>query len=77
VRAARPERIAALLAEGAHRGARLEAEAVLADPQASPDEREAARGAILSLRPEPGALVVGAAGAVFALALALWALGQG
>ncbi len=63
----RPERTArleALFERGDWRGARAEAGAMLADPAAGEGERAAAEAAMRRLRPEPGALAVGAVGLV-------------
>ena len=61
----RPERAArleALLERGDWRGAGAAARALLADPAADEAERVAGEAALARLRPEPGALAVGAAG---------------
>jgi hypothetical protein len=55
-------RLEALLGRGDWRGAGVEARAILADPGASDADRTAAEAARARLRPEPGALAVGAAG---------------
>ncbi|HET6923523.1 MAG TPA: hypothetical protein VFI16_10295 [Anaeromyxobacteraceae bacterium] len=66
----RSARLEALLERGDWRAAGAEARALLADPGADEVEREAAEAARARLRPEPGALAVGAAGLV-ALAVAV------
>jgi hypothetical protein len=61
----RPERAArleALLERGDWRAARAAARALLGDPAADEAERAAAEAARARLRPEPGALAVGAVG---------------
>ncbi len=70
----RAGRLEVLLAGGDWRGAGADARAILADASAGEEERTAAQAARARLRPEPGALVVGAAGAillVIAMALGL------
>jgi hypothetical protein len=76
----RPERAArleALIERGDWRGAGAEARALLADPAADEAEREVAEAARVRLRPEPGALAVGAAGlAALAVAVVLGLLAR-
>jgi hypothetical protein len=61
----------ALLDAGDHRSAGVEARRTLADPAALPEEQDGARAALASLRPEPGAVVTGLAGAALAVAVTL------
>lgn len=70
--AARSGRLEALLAAGAHRAAAREARAVLADAAAAPDDRARAEASLASLAPDPVALVLGLAGVIGSLALAVW-----
>jgi hypothetical protein len=70
----RPDRLAELLASGAHAAARREARAVLADPGATPPRKERASAVLASLAPEPGALWLGLSGVVVSLALTVWLL---
>ena len=60
----RAARLQALLERGDWRGARGEAHALLADPSIAGADRAAAEAAARRLRPEPGALAVGAIGLV-------------
>lgn len=55
-------RLEALLGRGDWSAAGVEARAILADPGAGDADRTAAEEARARLRPEPGALAVGAAG---------------
>ncbi|HVO21449.1 MAG TPA: hypothetical protein VMU15_19465 [Anaeromyxobacter sp.] len=71
---ARPERLAELLASGAHASARREATAVLSDPDAPPQRKERARATLAALAPEPGALLAGLVGVAIALAVSGWVL---
>jgi hypothetical protein len=71
-RAGRVEVLRALLDRGDHGGARSEARRVLADGASTPEERAAAGTALRSLRPEPGAVALGAAAVIFAIAVTLW-----
>lgn len=73
-RSGRARRIGALLEAGDHRAAAAEARRVLADGASGDDERQAALAALASLRPEPGAVAVGAAGLLFALGIVLRAV---
>jgi DNA-binding LacI/PurR family transcriptional regulator len=73
----RAGRLEALLAAGDHGGARAEARALLADPEASGEEREAAAHLLASLRPEPAALACAAVSVALAVALAAWTLTRG
>ena len=76
----RPERAArlgALLERGDWRGAGAEARALLADPAADEAERAAGEATLGRLRPEPGALAVGAVGlAALAVAVVLGLLAR-
>lgn len=65
-------RLEALLEAGDHGAAAAEARRVLADAERGDEERRAARAALASLRPEPGALAAGLGGVLLALAVALW-----
>jgi hypothetical protein len=76
-RAARAERLQALLDAGDHRAARAEARAALADEAATPEERRAAAATLSSLSPEPGAVVAGAIGVAAALAVSVAVLLRG
>ncbi len=66
----RAGRLEALLDGGDWRGAGAEARAILSDASAGEVERTAAEAARARLRPEPGALAVGAAGVIL-LAIAV------
>ncbi|MGC3997008.1 MAG: hypothetical protein QM767_05585 [Anaeromyxobacter sp.] len=76
-KAARLDRLEALLAEGAHRAAGEAARAVLADQGASDEERAGAARVRRSLRPEPGAVLAGALAAALAVVVALWTVLRG
>jgi len=69
-RAPRAERLCALLDAGDHAAARAESRAVLADPEAAPQDRAAAEAALASLAPDRGAVAAGAAGIAVAVAIA-------
>lgn len=67
-----PDRLAALLASGAHADAARAARAALAEPAASPEERARAGAALASLAPEPFAVIAGLAGVALAIVLGIW-----
>ncbi len=71
-----PDRLAALLASGAHAAAAQTARGALAEPAASPEDRARAGAVLASLAPEPLAVAAGVAGAALAGAIAIW-LGLG
>jgi hypothetical protein len=73
----RPDRLAALLASGAHRAAAREARAVLAQPGATEEERARAGSALGSLAPELVAVVAGLAGVAAATAIGIWLVAGG
>jgi hypothetical protein len=69
---AQPDRLAALLASGAHGAAARAARAVLAQPDAPEEERARAGTALRSLAPDPFAAVAGLAGVGVAIAIGIW-----
>jgi hypothetical protein len=64
-------RLGALLESGDHRAARAEATRLLADPATPDADRTVAAAVLASLRPEPAAVMVGLAGLLTALLIAL------
>jgi hypothetical protein len=64
--------VRALLDAGDHRAAAAQARRTLADPAVTPDEQEAARAVLASLRPEPGSVATGLAAVALAVAVVLW-----
>ena len=76
-RAARAERLQALVDAGDLGAARAEARAMLAAAAAPPEERRAAAALLSSLSPEPGAVAAGAIGLAAALAVAVAVLLRG
>jgi hypothetical protein len=76
-RAARAERVRALLEGGDHAGAAAEAGALLLDPAATEPERAAARAALEGLAPDRGAVAAGALGLAAAVAIAIWTVAAG
>jgi hypothetical protein len=67
-----PDRLAALLASGAHAGAARAARAAPAEPGASEEERARAGSVLASLGPEPFAVAAGLAGVAVAIAIGIW-----
>jgi hypothetical protein len=67
-------RLRALLEAGDHRTAAAEARALLADAAADDAIRADAAAVLASLAPDRGVFLAGAAGAVVAVALAVWTL---
>ncbi len=76
-RSERRSRIQSLLDVGDHGGARAEAHAVLADPEAPDRDRAAAQAALASLAPDRGVVAAGAVGVVVAVAIAVGVLLRG
>ena len=67
-----PDRLSALLSEGAHGAAVRAAHRALADQGTTPDERAQAGAVLASLAPEPFAVAAGVTGATVAIAIAIW-----
>jgi hypothetical protein len=76
-RAARADRVRALLEGGDHAAAAAEARGILSDPAAGEPERAAARAALDGLAPDRGAVVAGGVGLAVAVAIALWTVAAG
>jgi hypothetical protein len=76
-RSPRTELIRARLDSGDHAAVRAVARGVLADRDASDEERAAAAAALASLSPEPAAVVAGAIGAVVSVVITVLVLLQG
>ncbi len=68
----RPDRLATLLASGAHRAAGRAARGTLAEPGSTPEERARAGAVLASLAPEPMAIAAGLAGLAVAVAIGVW-----
>ena len=73
-RSPRAERMQALLDAGDHGGARAEAGAVLAEPEAPDRDRAAARAVLAALAPDRGVVAAGAIGVAVAVAIAVGVL---
>lgn len=67
-----PDRLAALVASGAHGAAALAARGTLAEPRSTPEERARAGAVLASLAPEPLAVAAGLAGVAVAIAIGIW-----
>jgi hypothetical protein len=64
--------MAELLACGAHAAATRAARRMLAEPNASAEDRARAGAVLASLAPEPFAVMAGVAGTALAIALGVW-----
>ena len=71
-----PDRLDALLRQGDHAEARAEARRLMEDAPATEESRRRAAAVLASLAPEPGAVGVGLAGLVLALAVTGWLLAR-